>query len=160
MGETFELSVDTWIDAPADVVWAAMIDGFAEWFCPAPWRAEAREVEWRPGGRFLVAMLGPDGEEVLTDGVVLEWEAGRRFVFTDAFTVGWVPAAASSVAVFEIGGVGERTLYRAVARHWTRDAMERHRAMGFEAGWGAAAAQLRALAEARFASGASVPGFG
>jgi uncharacterized protein YndB with AHSA1/START domain len=51
------------------------------------------------------------------------------------------------VAIFEIEPDGVGTLYQATARHWTRDAMERHREMGFESGWGAAADQLKALVE-------------
>jgi uncharacterized protein YndB with AHSA1/START domain len=35
----------------------------------------------------------------------------------------------------------------AVARHWDEKAMQTHRAMGFEQGWGAVADQLAELAE-------------
>lgn len=40
------------------------------------------------------------------------------------------------------------TCYTATARHWTEDAMVRHRDMGFVDGWAACAAQLKELAEA------------
>jgi len=144
---TLELSVERQIAAPIEVVWRTMIDRFEDWFCPKPWRADARHVEWRPGGSSLVVMHGPNGEEMPNDGVVLAFEPNRRFVFTDAFTGDWRPAAPFLVAAFEIEPDGDGTRYRATARHWTVEAYNKHREMGFDAGWGAAADQLKALAE-------------
>ena len=145
--EKLELRVERHIDAPVEKVWRMMTERFEDWFCPKPWRAEARELDWRPGGRSLVVMHGPDGEEMANEGVVLAFEPNRRFIFTDAFTTGWQPAKPFIVGVFEIEPEGTGTRYRASARHWTREAMDQHLAMGFEAGWGAAADQLKALAE-------------
>jgi uncharacterized protein YndB with AHSA1/START domain len=53
------------------------------------------------------------------------------------------------VGIFEIEPDGGGTRYRASARHWTQEAMEEHRQMGFEQGWGAVADQLAELAAAR-----------
>jgi uncharacterized protein YndB with AHSA1/START domain len=145
--EKLELSVERSIDAPVEQVWRTMTERFEEWFCPKPWRAEARELDWRPGGRSLVVMHGPNGEEMPNEGVVLAFEPNKRFIFTDAFTAGWQPAKPFIVGVFEVKPDGNGTRYRASARHWTREAMEQHREMGFEGGWGAAADQLKALAE-------------
>jgi uncharacterized protein YndB with AHSA1/START domain len=144
-----ELSVERRIDAPVEDVWRTMIDRFDEWFCPRPWRAEARDIEWRPGGRSLVVMHGPDGEEMPNEGVILEYETNRRFVFTDAFTAGWHPSGPFMVGLFEIAPDGDGTRFTATARHWTDEALEQHRAMGFESGWSAVADQLKTLAEGR-----------
>lgn len=137
--ETFELRIERRIEAPVERVWRTMIERFEEWFCPRPWRAEARVLEWRPGGRSLVVMHGPNGEEMPQEGVVLAFEPNRRFVFTDAFVGDWQPAGPFMVGTFAIEPDGDATLYRASARHWTREAMTQHRSMGFEGGWGAAA---------------------
>ena len=94
-----------------------------------------------------MVMRGPNGEESLNDGVFLDVVPGERFSFTDAFTVGWHPAGPLMVGVFEIAPEREGTRYRASARHWTAEACAQHKAMGFEAGWGAVADQLKALAE-------------
>jgi uncharacterized protein YndB with AHSA1/START domain len=51
------------------------------------------------------------------------------------------------VGIFEIEPDGGGTRYRATARHWTAEAMENHREMGFEQGWSAVAEQLAGLAE-------------
>ncbi len=143
----YELSVERRIAAPVATVWSCMIDRFEEWFCPSPWRAEARDIQWRAGGSSTVVMHGPNGEEMLNEGVVLAFEPERRFVFTDAFRGDWIPAGPFLVGIFEVAADGDGTLYRGTARHWTAEAVEQHRAMGFEAGWGAAADQLKALAE-------------
>lgn len=149
MTDNLELSVERAIDAPVDRIWAIMTDRIEEWFCPKPWRAEARVLEWHPGGRNLMVMHGPDGEEMLNEGVVLAFEPNRRFVVTDAFTADWQPAGPFMVAIFEIEAEGDGSVFRATARHWTAEAFEQHRDMGFEAGWGAMADQLKALAEGR-----------
>ena len=146
--EKLELSIERRINAPVETVWRTMTEQFENWFCPKPWRAEIRELQWRSGGRSAIVMRGPNGEEMLNEGVVLDFEPNKRFVFTDAFTGDWQPAGPFMVGVFEVTPDGNGTLYRASARHWTHDAFDQHRTMGFEAGWGAAADQLKRLAEA------------
>lgn len=146
--EKFELNIERRIEAPVEQVWRMMTECLEDWFCPKPWRAEARELDWRTGGRSLIVMHGPNGEEMPNHGTVLAYEPNKRFVFTDAFTGDWQPAGPFMVGVFEVEADGKGTLYRASARHWTRDAMERHQAMGLEKGWGIAADQLKAIAEA------------
>jgi uncharacterized protein YndB with AHSA1/START domain len=142
-----ELSVERHIEAPVTRVWDTMMDRFEEWFCPRPWRAEARQVEWRPGGRSLVVMHGPNGEEMPNEGVILDYQPGHRFVFSDAFTGDWQPSGPFMVGLFEIVAEGSGTRFTATARHWTDEAAEQHRSMGFDDGWGAMADQLKTLAE-------------
>ena len=147
-----ELSVERYIDAPPERVWQVMTDRITEWWCPKPWTTTIGKLEWRPGGAFHLIMRGPNGEadcqgEDSAGGVLLEFEPGRRFVFTDAFTAGWQPATPFMVGIFEIEPEGDGTRYRASARHWTAEAVEEHRAMGFEQGWGAVADQLASLAD-------------
>lgn len=143
-----ELAVERHIAAPPALVWEIMTRRMPEWFCPKPWVADIIEQDWRPGGRSAMVMRGPNGEQSPNEGVFLEVLPGERFIFTDAFTVGWHPAGPFMVGVFEIAPAGDGTHYRASARHWTAEACERHKAMGFDAGWGAVADQLKALAEA------------
>ena len=51
------------------------------------------------------------------------------------------------IGFWEIEPEGSGTRYTARARHWTDEAKAQHEAMGFEAGWGACADQLKALCE-------------
>ncbi len=149
---THELSVGRHICAPPAKVWQVMTQNISEWWCPKPWTTTIGKLDWRAGGAFHLIMRGPDGEadcqgEESVGGVLLEFEPERRFVFTDAFSAGWEPQKPFMVGSFEIEADGDGTRYRASARHWTAEAMEEHRKMGFEQGWRAVADQLAALAE-------------
>jgi uncharacterized protein YndB with AHSA1/START domain len=149
---SYDLSVERRIDAPPSRVWQVMTDRITEWWCPKPWSTTIDKLEWKAGGAFHLVMRGPNGEadcqgEESVGGVLLEYEPERRFAFTDAFTSGWKPHEPFMVGIFEIEPDGDGTLYRATARHWTAEAMEKHREMGFEQGWNAVAEQLARLAE-------------
>ncbi len=145
--ENLDLSVTRLIAAPVATVWKIATERQAEWWCPRPWRAEIIAQDWRAGGRSSMLFHGPDGETMPLDGVLLEVTPPHRFVFTDAFVHGWHPRGPFMVGIMEFADEGGKTRYTGTARHWTREAYERHQAMGFEAGWSAAAAQLAALAE-------------
>lgn len=145
--DNHELSVTRHIDAPPARVWHIMTEQLPDWWCPKPWRTDIVELDWRAGGRCAMVMRGPDGEAHPNDGVVLEFTPGRRFVFTDAVNAQWQPQNPFMIGIFEIAAEGSGTRYTASSRHWTAEAMEEHRKMGFEEGWGAVADQLKALAE-------------
>ncbi len=142
MNGPFELSIERVIDAPVEAVWRAWTEHQDEWFCPRPWRSETLVQELRAGGRSAIVMRGPDGEENHLEGMFLEVVPAARIVSTDAFTDGWVPAGPFMVRIDTFEAVDGGTRYTATARHWTAEAMEQHRTMGFEAGWNAATDQL------------------
>jgi uncharacterized protein YndB with AHSA1/START domain len=147
-----DLSVERYIDAPPSRVWQIMTERIAEWWCPKPWTTTVEQLEWRPGGAFHLIMRGPSGEadcqgEESVGGVLLELKPERRFAFTDAFSAGWEPQKPFMVGIFELEPERSGTRYRGTARHWTAEAMEEHRKMGFEQGWSAVAEQLAGLAE-------------
>jgi uncharacterized protein YndB with AHSA1/START domain len=152
MSDLHELRIERHIAAPVDIVWRAWVDHQAEWFCPRPWRASVEVSELRPGGRSVVVMHGPAGEQMRHEGVYLEVVPGARIVSTDAFTAGWRPAGPFLVRIDEFAIDGAGTRYAAIARHWTAEAREQHAAMGFEAGWDAAANQLEEVVR-RLAAG-------
>ena len=150
-GPDDELAIDRLIDAPRDAVWRAVVDHIEQWWCPAPWRAEATALEWRAGGPFAFTMHGPDGERHGGDGMLLEVVPGERFVFTNALGEGWRPQDAQPLAIvgcltFADAGDG-RTHYRASARHWSAADRQKHADMGFAEGWGACADQLEQVAK-------------
>jgi uncharacterized protein YndB with AHSA1/START domain len=53
------------------------------------------------------------------------------------------------VGTMEFADENGKTRYTGSARHWTKEAYDQHKAMGFEAGWSAVAEQLAGLAEAK-----------
>lgn len=149
----YPISITRYIAAPPETVWQVMTERLEEYWCPRPWQTEIVEIDWRSGGRMATTMRGPDGESHEGDGVLLEVTPGVRMVFTDAFSAGWVPQPAFMVGCLEIAAEGEGTRYTATTRHWTQEACEQHKAMGFVEGWTTMADQLAELAEA---SGLSV----
>lgn len=142
-----ELSVTRLIDAPVDAVWRAFTDHLTEWWCPKPWTTEVISFDLVPGGRSAMIMRGPNGEggEAM-EGVFLDVVPARRVVFTDAFKEGWVPQGPFMVGFFEFEPEGEKTRYRAGARHWTAEDKAKREAMGFEQGWAVVAEQLETVA--------------
>lgn len=147
MSDNRELSLTRFIDAPPEAVWEVLVNRQEEWWCPAPWSAEIDLQERRPGGRCDMTFHGPDGEKMPQNGIYLAFEEGRRFVTTDAMTGDFEPAEPFMIGIWEIAPEGSGTRYTARARHWTDKARQRHEEMGFEAGWGACADQLKALCE-------------
>ncbi len=145
-----ELILDRILNAPRDKLWRCWTDSklMEEWFCPKPWYVTDAVVDLRPGGEFSSVMHGPEGEELPNKGVCLEVVEGRRLVFTDAFTPGWLPSGKPfMVAEITFEDVDEgRTRYLARARHWTEEAKKEHEQMGFHDGWNTVADQLEALA--------------
>ncbi|MDK2748600.1 MAG: SRPBCC family protein [Brevundimonas sp.] len=149
MSGRFELGVTRLIQASPEAVWKIYVERTVEWFCPRPWTTPVVDWDLRTGGRANVEMQSPEGERHAYSGIFLEVVHGRRLVSTGALTEGWVPQAGEMnfVRIDTFEPEGEGTRYTAVARHWDEKAMQTHRAMGFEKGWGAVADQLAELAE-------------
>ncbi len=150
-----ELSVTRFIDAAPEIVYRVYTERPKEWWCPKPWTTPAAEWDVRTGGRMYTEMRGPDGEGEGGEGVFLDVVPGERIVWTNALKPGWEPQVLSNegcdfamvvVVTFEPEGSGTR--YTARVRHWNEEAVNKHRQMGFEQGWGIVAAQLAELAEA------------
>lgn len=143
-----ELVLDRILDGTPDQIWTAWMtpEILVTWFCPAPWTVSEAIIEPEVGGRFACTMHGPEGEVMPNDGVFLLVEPMRRWITTDAFVKGWLPAGqpfmSAEVALTPLGN--GRTRYVATARHWSEAAMKQHEAMGFHAGWGIVADQLNA----------------
>jgi uncharacterized protein YndB with AHSA1/START domain len=150
MSTNQELSVDIFIDAPPEKVWALMTEQLEEWWCPRPWRTEIIEQDWRAGGRSAMVLRGPnEGEEHALEGVFLEVTPGVRFVTTDAVNHQMEPQTPFMIGCWEVSAEGAGTRYRASARHWTEEARAQHEQMGFYDGWKACAQQLKELVESQ-----------
>jgi uncharacterized protein YndB with AHSA1/START domain len=142
-----ELSVTRLVAAPPGAVYRAWTERLSEWWAPRPWTTPRVELDLRPGGRALMGMRSPDGEDMPHEGVFLEVVPEERIVITDAFRAGWIPQEAFMTAIFTFAPEGDGTRYTASARHWSEEARARHEAMGFREGWGVVAGQLAAIAE-------------
>lgn len=150
-----DLVLDRLLTAPPALVWRCWTEPalICKWFCPKPWFVSEAVVDLRPGGRFFTLMNGPDGEVVPNGGSYLEVVPQQKLVFTDMFDADYAPVAVSEsgaglsfAAIVTFAAEGSGTRYRAVVRHRTPEDAQTHEKMGFQAGWGAAAAQLEELA--------------
>lgn len=149
MSAAHEMSVERFIAAPPEHVWRCWTERLDDWYCPRPWQARKRKMELRAGGRFATDMHGPDGEQHGGEGVFLEVVPNRRLVFTTVTDGDWVPQEGMQmIGIWEFDPRDGGTLLRGTARHWDAATAQQHRDMGFEAGWGAAMAQLAEIAEA------------
>ena len=145
-----ELVIDRLLDAPREKLFRIWTDPstYAQWFCPKPWTVSKAELDVRPGGKSLIVMRGPEGQEFPNHGIFLEVVPNEKIVFTDAFVDAWTPSErAFMVATVTFVDEGGKTRYRAVARHWSAEACAEHEKMGFHEGWGIVASQLEALAK-------------
>lgn len=136
--------------APPANIWRCWSEArlLEQWFAPKPVVVRDVTLDLRPGGSFIYTMDIPDHGSVSGHGCVLDVQPERRLVTTDLLQGDWRPAGDSfgftSYIFMEPEGAG--TLYRAVALHRTAEKRVEHEKMGFHEGWGAAAAQLDALA--------------
>jgi uncharacterized protein YndB with AHSA1/START domain len=148
--QTLELKIERVLNARADAIYRCWTEPalIVQWFTPRPYETIHAEIDVRPGGGSYIVMRAPDGTEIPNRGVYLEAVPGKRLVFTDAYTAGWVPTAKPFfTGIIELEDLGDgRTRYTARARHWRSEDAEAHAQMGFEPGWNAAADQLEALA--------------
>ncbi|MEQ7155774.1 SRPBCC family protein [Brevundimonas aurifodinae] len=143
------LVLDRVLNGTPEKIWKAFMtpEILAQWFCPKPWSITDAVIEPEVGGRFAFTMHRPDGEVMPNDGVFLAVEPNRRWITTDAFVKGWLPAGMPfMVAEIVLTPLADgKTRYVATARHWSEETMKQHEAMGFHDGWGTVADQLNAI---------------
>jgi len=82
-----KINVDRSFNAPLELVWAAWTDAsiLDLWWAPKPWKTETRSMDFREGGRWHYAMVGPEGERhwCLFDYEQIEPE--KRYSGMDSF---------------------------------------------------------------------------
>lgn len=63
--ENNEIKVERSFNAPIDLVWAAWTEAeiLDQWWAPKPWSARTKSMDFREGGYWLYAMVGPQNEE-------------------------------------------------------------------------------------------------
>lgn len=143
------------IAASPERIWRALTDAaeLKEWFVPKPWRITEAVVEAYPGGRFLTAMVGPNGENEdcgASEGCVLAVEPNRMITWTDALAGGYRPNDKPFMtAIITLEPTDSGTRYTARVLHKDAADRDRHSEMGFAEGWGTCLEQLAERVEAR-----------
>ena len=57
-----------------------------QWWAPKPWRTQTKKMDFREGGCWIYAMLGPEGEEHWVRADYASITHHKRFTGGDAFT--------------------------------------------------------------------------
>jgi len=60
-----QIHVEREFAAPVETVWSAWTQSefLDQWWAPKPWKAETKIMDFRVGGRWLYAMVSPDGNK-------------------------------------------------------------------------------------------------
>ncbi len=74
--------------APLPLVWEAYTkaDILDQWWAPKPWKARTKRMDFREGGEWLYAMVGPAGEEHWAVATYSNIIPQQKFTGTDSFT--------------------------------------------------------------------------
>ena len=74
--------------AELSLVWDAYTksDILDQWWAPKPWKARTKEMDFREGGRWIYAMVGPEGQEHWSVIDYTSIQPRTRFTGRDAFS--------------------------------------------------------------------------
>lgn len=159
MNLTFDFSVDKenktitvkreYAAEPA-LVWDAYTKSeiLDKWWAPRPWKAKTKKMDFREGGSWLYAMVGPGGEEHWAIARYSNIRPQKSFTVLDAFTdaegnINTQMPQAKWVVTFT--GKGENTLVNFVIIYDSLDQLEATIKMGFKEGLGMAMENLDEL---------------
>jgi uncharacterized protein YndB with AHSA1/START domain len=82
-----KITVTRHLEADVETVWSMWTkpELLDTWWAPRPWRAETKTHDFKPGGKWIYFMVGPDGER---HGALVEYtkiDKLKSFEGTDAF---------------------------------------------------------------------------
>lgn len=147
-----QIHVTRAFDAPVERVWKAWTDAsiLDQWWAPRPWKAATKSLDFRAGGLWLYAMVGPSGER---HGCRVEFKAvdPRRSFRSDSMFCDENDVPNNSLLVMhwrtEFSATSTGTMVN-VTIHFDREADLRTIVeMGFEAGFSMGLGNLEGLLE-------------
>lgn len=85
--ENKQIKVEREFAAPVSKVWAAWTESHLldQWWAPKPWQARTKTMDFREGGSWLYAMVGPAGEEHWAKADFKSIKPLKSFQLQDAF---------------------------------------------------------------------------
>ena len=137
--------------AGPDKVWDAFTRAeiLDQWVAPAPWRAQTKEMDFREGGRWLYAMISPEGVYHWSLVEFIKIETGSSFTsknsFCDENGNASHPAFASSLTETTFRAGEGRTTVHIVKKMADLAQLEKFIAMGFREGMSATLNNLDSL---------------
>jgi PhnB protein len=85
--EKKKINVEREFAAPLPVVWDAWTKSelLDQWWAPKPWQAKTKSMDFREGGSWIYAMVGPNGEEHWAIAEYKSITPQKSFTGVDAF---------------------------------------------------------------------------
>lgn len=119
-----------------------------QWWAPKPWRAETRTMDFREGGIWHYAMVGPDGEKAWCLVEYLKIDIRKKFDAVDAFCDEHaVRSADFPTSTWHVSFIarGNSTRVEVVIEYEEVEHLEKYIEMGFREGFTMALGNLDAL---------------
>jgi uncharacterized protein YndB with AHSA1/START domain len=126
--------------APLERVWAAWTQKelLDQWWAPKPWQARTKVLDFKEGGYWLYAMVGPDADEQWCRADYSAISPLQSYSATDAFCdENGVPnnTMPSSKWKNTFTGEGENTVVHIEITHESLEDLEKIIEMGFKEGF-------------------------
>lgn len=126
-------------NAELAMVWRAYTESelLEQWWAPSPWRAETKSMDFKPGGRWIYAMVSPEGEKHWACMNYISIDKHKSYQIEDVFSDengninASLPVSKGSV---EFTAVGNKTLVEFKMIYDTEEALQKIVEMGFEQG--------------------------
>ena len=86
--ENHTITVKREFSASLSLVWKAFTTSeiLDQWWAPKPWKAKTKSMDFREGGQWLYAMIGPKGEEHWSFSKYLTIKNEEEYTATDGFS--------------------------------------------------------------------------
>lgn len=86
--ENKSIHINREFDANVEMVWRAWTSPelLEQWWGPKPWKAETKSMDFREGGHWLYAMVGPEGEKHWSMVNYISINKERSFSAKDGFS--------------------------------------------------------------------------
>ena len=150
-----EILMSRVFDAPRHLVFETMTkpEYVRRWWCCMDgFRMTVCEIDLRVGGKYRYAMVGPDGNELAFNGEYREIVVPERIVHTEIFEP--FPQAPTLVTM-TLEAQGDKTLYRSLIVHKTKEARDGHLGSGIEGGANLVLDRLEEIARSLTGAGQS-----
>lgn|SRR5690554_2273504 len=137
-------------DAEPELVWQAWTtpELLDQWWGPKPWKAETKSMDFREGGHWLYAMVGPEGEKHWSKVRFISIEMVRSFSARAGFcdehgTIN--EDLPQNLWENKFEGKDERTLVKSTLTFDSLEDLETNISMGFKEGISMGMSQLDEL---------------
>ena len=144
------IKIERSFDAPLDLVWSAWTEAelLDQWWGPKPYDAVTKFMDFREGGRWLYAMVGPDAGKMYNSKDFSKITPKTGFTYRSYFCDENGAAPAGMTGSTWVNSFAESGGLTLVTNHVHVDSLEhleKHIKMGFKEGYTAGLDQLETL---------------